>query len=101
VNLQNRRQQAEGRHHSVQLPVGHLDGDERDDVVAHRREIHLASAAVEYAGAEQAPDARLRCVAGYAQRLGDFTDLYAGIADEFQQDLQISGVQTIQIVAFG
>ena len=94
VDLQDLGEQPQGRHHAVQLPVRHLDRDESDDVVPHRLEVDLAAAVVQHAGAEQAPDARLCRVAGNAQRVAEFADLDAGIADEFQQDLQVGGVKS-------
>jgi hypothetical protein len=100
VDLQDLGQEPEGAHDSVEFPVRHFDRDESDDVVPHRREVDLTSAVVQHPGAEQAPDARLRCVARNPQQLGQLADLDAGIADEFQQDLQVGGIEGRQTVTF-
>ena len=100
MDLQNLGEQPEGAHNSVQFPVRHFNGDESDDVVPHRLEVDLAAAVVQHPGAEQAPHPRLRRVARNPQHLGQLADLDAGIADEFQQDLQVSGIKGRQTVTF-
>jgi hypothetical protein len=99
--LKNLGEEPKRTHHAVQLTVRYLDRHKGDDVVSHRPKVDLPAAVVKYSGAEHAPYARLRRVPRDTQRFAELTNLDPGIADKFQQDLQVGGVEVIQTVTFG
>src|SRR4029079_17903342 len=98
VHFQDLGDQPQGPHDAVEFPVVDLDRHERDDVVPHRLQIDFTAAVVQHTGAQHTPHARLGGVPRTAQSVAELADLDPRIPDQFQQDLQVGRVQTVQII---
>ena len=98
VHFEDLGNQPQSGDHAVELPVGHLNRHEGDDVVSHRLEVDLAAAVVQDARAQHPAHAGLGSVPRNAEFFAQLADLDAGVADQLEQDLQICGVQGVQIV---
>jgi len=90
--------EAQGADHSIQFAVGHLNRDKRDDVVSHRFQVDFPPAIVKNPGTQHSADSRLGGISGDSERLAQFTNLDARVTDEFQKNLQIGGIELVQII---
>ena len=101
MHFEDLGEQAQGSHHAVEFAVGYLDGHESNDVVPHGLEVDFPASVAEDPGAQHPAQPRLGGVPGDAQLVAQVPDLDARIPDQFQQDLQVSGVQGVQIITPG
>jgi hypothetical protein len=101
VHLENLGEQAQGAHDAVEFAVGHLDRDESNDVVSHGLQVDFPASVVEDPGALHPSQARLGGVPGDAQLFAQVADLDPRVADQFQQDPEVGGVQGVQIITPG